>query len=294
MRRQIVSRARGVGANVVRGVDVSAQAASQTTAFTYQGQLIAGGTLPTGLYQFTFTLYDAASGGSQVVGTPRFSIRSSDQRVVHHGPRFRAGISGTQTWLEVKVGTTTLNEETLAARQPIDAVPVAQYALNYPPENSAISLRSCLPTMPLPSLSAQRFRFRRRTQFGHRCDNTSIGQPISIEFDRHIPSDVSSQRERSRPIGSGARRRGSSLYGRWSCDRHEPDRRHVFGVDDRGEFPAERPQSRKRHRRTDNHTICGRNTTRIRSSGNYTTALKARSCSRVFVAARSQSVGPTA
>ena len=58
-------------------IDVSAQAVSQTTAFAYQGQLNAGGTLPTGLYQFTFTLYDASSGGSQVVGTP--SIQRSIQ-----------------------------------------------------------------------------------------------------------------------------------------------------------------------------------------------------------------------
>ena len=38
----------------------------QTTAFTYQGQLNAGGTFPTGTYEFTFTLYDAQTGGSQV------------------------------------------------------------------------------------------------------------------------------------------------------------------------------------------------------------------------------------
>jgi hypothetical protein len=117
-------------------IDVSAQAVSQTTAFAYQGQLNAGGTLPTGLYQFTFTLYVASSGGSQVVGTP--SIQHSIQVInglfttdLDFGQIF----SGTQSWLEVKVGTTTLNEETLAARQQIDAVPVAQFALNYPPDD---------------------------------------------------------------------------------------------------------------------------------------------------------------
>jgi hypothetical protein len=120
----------------IAAVDVSAQAVSQTTAFTYQGLLNAGGTLPTGLYQFTFTLYNASSGGSPVVGAP--SISRSIQVInglfttdLDFGQIF----SGTQSWLEVKVGTTTLNEETLAARQQIDAVPVAQYALNYPPND---------------------------------------------------------------------------------------------------------------------------------------------------------------
>ena len=110
-----------------------AQADPQTTAFTYQGQLNAGGTFPTGVYQFTFTLYDAASGGSLVAGTvpiqrPIQVISGLFTTDLDFGQVF----SGTQTWLEVKVGTTTVNEQTLVARQPINSVPVAQYAMNYP------------------------------------------------------------------------------------------------------------------------------------------------------------------
>ena len=41
----------------------AAPLAAQTSAFTYQGQLNAGGTLPNAVYQFTFTLYDSASVG---------------------------------------------------------------------------------------------------------------------------------------------------------------------------------------------------------------------------------------
>ena len=42
----------------------------QSTAFTYQGQLNAGGALPAGqTFQFTFTLYDAPTVGN-VIGTP--------------------------------------------------------------------------------------------------------------------------------------------------------------------------------------------------------------------------------
>ncbi|MCL6647478.1 MAG: hypothetical protein K6U89_03995, partial [Chloroflexi bacterium] len=39
------------------------------TAFTYQGQLTRGGNPVTGQCDFTFQLFDAASGGSQVGNT---------------------------------------------------------------------------------------------------------------------------------------------------------------------------------------------------------------------------------
>lgn len=105
----------------------------QGTAFTYQGQLNAGGVLPSGLYQFTFTLFDAESGGAQVVGT--MAIQQPIQ--VFNGLfttdlDFGQVFNGNQYWLEVKVGTLSTNEETLSSRQPINVAPVAQYALNSP------------------------------------------------------------------------------------------------------------------------------------------------------------------
>jgi hypothetical protein len=107
--------------------------AVQTTAFTYQGQLNAGGVLPSGqTFQFTFTLYDAVTGGN-VVGTP-----INRAILIANGGLFTADLdfgqifNGTQLWLEIKVGTTVANEQTLANRQPINATPVAQYALNSP------------------------------------------------------------------------------------------------------------------------------------------------------------------
>lgn len=119
-------------------VEAFAQPTPQTTAFTYQGQLNAGGTLPTGVYQFTFTLYDAATGGSPVAGA--LPIQSSIQVInglfttdLDFGQIFK----GKQFWLEVKVGTTVPNEETLAERQPVNAVPVAQYALDSAPRGFA-------------------------------------------------------------------------------------------------------------------------------------------------------------
>lgn len=118
----------------VMAADAIATTVTQGTSFTYQGQLNAGGTLPSGqTYQFTFTLYDAASGGN-IVGAP--VLRSL---LIGNGGLFTTDLdfgqifNGTQYWLDIQVGTAANNEQPLAARQPINAVPVAQYALNTPP-----------------------------------------------------------------------------------------------------------------------------------------------------------------
>jgi hypothetical protein len=103
----------------------------QTTAFTYQGQLNAGGAYPTGQYQFTFTLYDAAIGGS-VVGTPVQQNIQVINGLFTTDLDFHQIFAGTQYWLDIQIGTAVDNEEKLSARQPINAVPVAQYALNSP------------------------------------------------------------------------------------------------------------------------------------------------------------------
>jgi len=116
-----------------------AQSTPQTTAFTYQGQLNAGGILPTGqTYYFTFTLYDALTGGN-VVGSP-----VNQAILIGNGGLFTTDLdfgqifNGTQYWLEIKVGASALTEQALASRQPINAVPVAQYALNSPPAKQSI------------------------------------------------------------------------------------------------------------------------------------------------------------
>ena len=105
--------------------------APQSSAFTYQGRLNASGGLANGTYVFTFTLYDAASGGAQVIGSA--PIQQSIQVVdglFTTDLDFGAVFNGTQYWLEIKVGTTIANQEVLNGRQPIAATPVAQYSLN--------------------------------------------------------------------------------------------------------------------------------------------------------------------
>ena len=109
----------------------TAQAAAQSTAFTYQGQLNANGSLADGTYQFTFTLYDAASNGN-VIGAPLARSLFVSSGLFTTQLDFGAVFAGQQTWLDIQVGTTVANEQPLSARQPVNAVPVAQYALNSP------------------------------------------------------------------------------------------------------------------------------------------------------------------
>ena len=118
--------------------DAVATTVVQGTAFTYQGQLNASGILPAGqTYQFTFTLYDAASGGNVVGSAIKRGILVGNGGLFTTDLDFGQIFNGTQYWLDIQVGTTTLNEQELAARQPINAVPVAQYALNTPPGSFA-------------------------------------------------------------------------------------------------------------------------------------------------------------
>ena len=110
--------------------DVSALA-PQGTAFTYQGQLDNGGSLANGTYYFSFTLYDAPTGGNVVAGPLQQQIDVIDG-LFTADLDFGLVFSGYQYWLEVKVGSSPGNEQPLTARQPINVVPVAQYAMNAP------------------------------------------------------------------------------------------------------------------------------------------------------------------
>ena len=109
-----------------------AMAAAQFTAFTYQGQLDANGALANGTFQFTFTLYNAATAGG-VIGSPIAQSIAVTNGLFSTDLDFGPGIfHGQQYWLDIQVGTTIANEQPLSARQPINATPVALYALNSP------------------------------------------------------------------------------------------------------------------------------------------------------------------
>jgi hypothetical protein len=96
----------------------------QSTAFTYQGNLSASGLPASGNFDLSFSLFDDTTVGNQVGSTismPAFYIPDGTFTV---DLDFPGVFTGNQLWLEVTVGA-----ETLAPRQPVNAVPVAAFAL---------------------------------------------------------------------------------------------------------------------------------------------------------------------
>jgi len=100
-------------------------ATSQSTAFTYQGSLSASGAPASGNFDLTFKLFDSDTGPNQIGPTrsmPQFPVVNG---VFTTDLDFGAPFNGAQLWLEV-----TVAGQTLTPRQPVNAVPVAQFALN--------------------------------------------------------------------------------------------------------------------------------------------------------------------
>jgi hypothetical protein len=108
-----------------------------TTAFTFQGQLTSTGSPASGLYDFQFALFDAASGGSQQGPT-----LCSDNVAVSGGVftvtlDFGAQFSGSQRFIEVRArqdsGLSCADATgftTLSPRQSLTASPNAAFSLS--------------------------------------------------------------------------------------------------------------------------------------------------------------------
>ncbi|MEP6496313.1 MAG: hypothetical protein ABJF01_26835 [bacterium] len=105
-------------------MEAAQSAQPQTTAFTYQGQLNASGAYPTGNYLFSFTLYDADTGGN-AIGVPVMQNILVINGLFTADLDFGAAFGGTQYWLEIAV-----NGQVLQNRQRVNSVPVADYALS--------------------------------------------------------------------------------------------------------------------------------------------------------------------
>jgi hypothetical protein len=101
------------------------------SAFTYQGDLKQSGSPVTGNYDFTFSLYNAPSGPSQVGTTQTVLNLAVAQGLFTTTLDF--GISpftGSAVWLEIAVRPAGSGSYTTLGRQSITASPYALYALN--------------------------------------------------------------------------------------------------------------------------------------------------------------------
>lgn len=100
------------------------------TTFTYQGQLLDGGSPANSSFDFEFKLFNSASGGGQVGST------ITQQDVVVNGGVFTTQLDfgsildGTALWLDIGVrpGASTGSFTTLSPRQPLTAAPYALHS----------------------------------------------------------------------------------------------------------------------------------------------------------------------
>ncbi len=106
-----------------------ANAATLSTAFTYQGRLTAGTNAANGIYDLKFSLYDAINGGTQVGSGQTNTATGVTNGYFTVSLDFGSAFDGNARWLETAVRTNGVASfSTLTPRQPIAAAPYATYA----------------------------------------------------------------------------------------------------------------------------------------------------------------------
>ena len=117
------------------GIARSGSAATLSSAFTFQGRLVAGGSPANGLYDLRLALFNASSAGSQVGST------LTNQNVALSNGLFTttvdfgsAAFDGTTYWVEIAVrpGGTANPFRLLSPRQRLTGTPYALYAAGAP------------------------------------------------------------------------------------------------------------------------------------------------------------------
>ena len=105
----------------------SGRALAQTTAFTYQGRLTDGGTPANGNYDLQFTLWDSASGGSQIGSTQALPAVQVSSGVFTVTLDFGANaFPGANRFLEISARLSGASSFTLLLpRQSITSTPYA-------------------------------------------------------------------------------------------------------------------------------------------------------------------------
>jgi hypothetical protein len=119
---------------------------AQTTTFTYQGQLSAGGTPANGNYDLRFALYDAVTNGNAIGFPQNNAAVAVSNGLFAVALDFGSIFTGTNYWLDISVcptGETNFTE--LFPRQPILPAPYAIFA------NSASNLLGNLSATQLPA-----------------------------------------------------------------------------------------------------------------------------------------------
>ena len=107
------------------------------SAFTYQGNLSDGGTPATGIYDFQFRLFDAASGGNQESSTIVKQDVNVSNGLFNVGLDFGTiAFKGDARWLEIGVrpGSSTGSFTVLSPLQPVKPTP---YAVDAPSAGTA-------------------------------------------------------------------------------------------------------------------------------------------------------------
>ncbi len=101
---------------------------AQGTAFTYQGRLNVGSGTASGLYDLTFTIYDAVTGGNIVGGPLTSSATTISNGLFAVALDFGAGIfNGADRWMEITVRTN--GSGAFAALSPRQALTPSPYAI---------------------------------------------------------------------------------------------------------------------------------------------------------------------
>ncbi len=123
---------------------------AQSTTFTYQGRLTDGGVPFSGAAEFQFTLWNAASNGTQIAASmpPSMVLNVSNglfAAAIDFGP---GAFSGSNRWLQIDVRTTLGPFITLAPRQFITASPYAIYSAS---ASTAEGVTSAIPDSLLSS-----------------------------------------------------------------------------------------------------------------------------------------------
>jgi hypothetical protein len=102
---------------------------AQGTAFTYQGKLASGGSAVSGVYDFTFAVWNAANGGTQQGAT--FATNAVPVTNGYFAAALDVGnvFTGNALWLEIAVRTNGASSfATLTPRQQLTPTPYAVFA----------------------------------------------------------------------------------------------------------------------------------------------------------------------